>query len=147
LQEARVSRIQRQALVALPAERMFALVHDVGDYPKRFDWCERAEVLEENADWLVARLDVRLGGVAASFTTRNTFAAPHSIGLELVEGPFRDLAGEWRFIKLGPGACRVELDLRFDFAGSLIGSALAIGFRRFADRLVEDFVRAARESP
>ncbi len=141
-----MSRIHRQALVPLPAERMFAMVHDVGDYPKRFDWCDGAEVLEEQQAWLIARLDVRLGGVAASFTTRNTFVGPHSIQLELIEGPFRDLHGEWRFVPLGADACRVELDLHFDFAGSLIGSALAIGFRRFADRLVDDFVRAARSS-
>lgn len=141
-----MSRIHRQALVALPAARMFALVHDVADYPKRFDWCEGAEVLEASQDWLIARLDVRLSGVAASFTTRNTFAAPGSIRLELIEGPFRDLRGEWRFVPLDDEACRVELDLEFAFAGSLVGSALAIGFRRFADRLVEDFVRAARET-
>lgn len=125
---------------------MFALVHDVQDYPKRFDWCDDAEILEESKDWLTARLDVRLSGIAASFTTRNTFNEPDSIRLELIEGPFRDLKGEWRFIILGADACRVELDLEFAFAGSLIGSALAIGFRRFADHLVQDFVRAARES-
>ncbi len=141
-----MSRIHRQALVALPAARMFGLVHDVADYPMRFDWCEAAEVLQASGDWLVARLDVRLSGVAASFTTRNTFAAPRSISLELIEGPFRDLRGEWRFVPLSAEACRVELDLEFAFAGSLVGSALAIGFRRFADRLVEDFVRAAREA-
>jgi len=125
---------------------MFALVHDVADYPKRFDWCEAAEVLEASEDWLTARLDVRLSGIAVSFTTRNTFTAPGSIRLELIEGPFRDFRGEWRFVPLDDKACRVELDLEFAFAGSLVGSALAIGFRRFADRLVEDFVRAAREA-
>lgn len=142
-----MSRIHRQALVALPAARMFALVHDVADYPKRFDWCDEAEVLDAGGDWLIARLDVRLSGIAASFTTRNSFAVPDSIQLALIEGPFRDLKGEWRFIPLSVSACRVELDLEFAFAGSLIGSALAIGFRRFADRLVEDFVRAARDGP
>lgn len=125
---------------------MFALVHDIADYPKLFDWCDDARILEQADDWLIARLDVRLGGVAASFTTRNTFRQPHSIALALIEGPFRDLRGEWRFVELAADACRVELDLAFDFAGSLIGSALAIGFRRFADRLVDDFVRAARQT-
>lgn len=124
---------------------MFALVHGVADYPKLFDWCDDARILARTDDSVSARLDVRLGGVAASFTTCNTFREPHSIALALVEGPFRDLTGEWRFIELGSAACRVELDLDFDFAGSLVGSALAIGFRRFADRLVDDFVRAARQ--
>lgn len=125
---------------------MFALVHDIADYPKHFDWCENACVLEESGQALTGRLDVLLNGIPFSFTTRNTFSAPSRIQLELVEGPLRKLRGQWRFVALDPSACRVELDLEFAFAGSLVGSALALGFSGFANRLVEDFVRAARVS-
>ena len=123
---------------------MFALVNDVADYPKRFDWCEAAEVSADGPNQVIARMDVRFNGIGASFTTRNTADAPHSIRLELVEGPFRELRGEWRFVALRGGGCRIELDLDFDFAGNLLGSALALGFGRFADRLVDEFVNAAK---
>lgn len=124
---------------------MFALVNDVEAYPKLFDWCDGASVSSDVAGVQLARLSVRFSGVAASFTTRNLSDAPRWIRLELAEGPFRSLDGEWRFVPLAEDASRIELDLEFGFAGSLIGSALAIGFRGFADRLVEEFVRAARE--
>ncbi len=123
---------------------MFALVNDVAAYPKHFDWCDAASVSKDASGAVLAHLSVRFSGVAASFTTRNRAEAPGRIHLELVEGPFRRLDGEWRFIALAEDACRVELDLEFGFAGNLIGSALAIGFRSFADRLVQEFVRAAR---
>ena len=38
-------KIQRSALVEHSATRMFALVNDVAAYPRRFDWCEAAEIV------------------------------------------------------------------------------------------------------
>ena len=35
----------------------------------------------------------------------------------------------------------------FEMAGKLFGSALAMGFQRLADRMVEDFVREAMRTP
>ena len=42
--------ILRSALVEHAAARMFALVNDVAAYPRRFDWCREAQVLEQG-DW------------------------------------------------------------------------------------------------
>ena len=52
-----MTTIQRSALVEHSAARMFGLVNDVAAYPRRFDWCEKAEVLEQDAARLVARQD------------------------------------------------------------------------------------------
>ena len=35
--------------------------------------------------------------------------------------------------------------LDFEFAGRFVGSALALGFQGLADRMVDDFVRTARQ--
>jgi ribosome-associated toxin RatA of RatAB toxin-antitoxin module len=91
-------------------------------------------------------LTVRLAGVRLSFTTRNQVEPGRSIRLSLVEGPFSDLHGRWDFLPLAEDACRVSLVLDFELAGRLLGSAMASGFRGFADRLVDDFVRAARQT-
>ena len=61
--------ILRSALVEHAAARMFALVNDVAAYPRRFDWCREAQVLEQGDDRLVARLDLGLGGFHTWFTT------------------------------------------------------------------------------
>ncbi|MCK7593123.1 type II toxin-antitoxin system RatA family toxin [Pseudomarimonas salicorniae] len=141
-----MSRVERSALVRASAESMFGLVDDVDSYPRRFAWCDEGAVLERGEDWRVARLAVRLGGLRVSFTTRNQVEAGRSIRLKLVEGPFSDLHGHWDFVPLAENACRVSLMLDFELAGRFLGSALASGFRGFADRLVDDFVREARET-
>ena len=75
--------------------------------------------------------------------TRNTLQAPTRIDLMLVEGTFRKLSGGWHFHSLAEDACKVSLNLDFEVAGKLLGSALAIGFQGLADRMVDDFCREA----
>lgn len=123
---------------------MFGLVDDVSAYPRRFDWCEDAQVVEQNSSVRVARLDVRMSGLRSSFTTRNIVYPNERIEMTLVDGPFRAFAGTWLFTPLGESGSKVELRLDFEMAGKLVGSALAMGFQRLADRMVSDFVREAR---
>lgn len=139
-----MTTVQRSAIVPHPAAGMFDLVNDVSAYPDRFDWCEYADVLEHEGEVMVARLGLRLGAMRMEFTTRNQLRRPEAIDLSLVEGPFRDFGGGWRFLALGDEACKVELSLHFETAGKLVGSALAIGFKGLADHLVDDFCRVAR---
>ena len=139
-----MTHLAKSALVPVTPAAMFALVNDVRAYPKRFDWCTSAEVLESGEDFVVAELGLRMAGVHASFTTRNTLREPSWIRLELVEGPFSELKGSWTFEPLGDAGCKVSLVLDFAVAGSVVGSALAIGFGGIANRLVDDFVRVAK---
>jgi ribosome-associated toxin RatA of RatAB toxin-antitoxin module len=142
-----VTRIQRSALVARPAARMFALVADVERYPQRFRWCTGARVEPQADATVIARLDLRFAGVAASFATRNRNQPDSRIDLALVEGPFRSLGGAWTFAALGDAGCRIALQLDFEFAGRFVGSALASGFQGLADRMVDEFVRVAQAEP
>ncbi|NUO76760.1 MAG: type II toxin-antitoxin system RatA family toxin [Lysobacter sp.] len=135
--------IRRSALVEHSAARMYALVNDVAAYPRRFDWCDNAQVLETSEDHMVARLDLGLGALRTWFTTRNTLSPPHHIELKLVDGPFRQLGGRWEFHALDECACKVTLTLDFEPAVKLLGPAMAIGFQSLADRMVDDFVRVA----
>lgn len=142
-----MSRVERSALVRRSAQTLFELVDDVDGYARRFPWCEESIVLERGENWRLAKLTVRLAGIRVGFTTRNDVEAGQLIRLALVEGPFSNLHGQWSFAALAEDACRVSLALDFELAGRFLGSALASGFRGFADRLVDDFVREARKDP
>lgn len=137
-------RVQRQALVAWPPERMFALVADFERYPRHFDWCTSARVLSREGARVRAELGVRVAGISVSFTTENIESPPGRIDMGLLSGPFRQLGGHWSFVPVGELGTRVALDLEFEVGSGLVAGALAIGFRRVADRMVDDFCRAAR---
>lgn len=135
--------IRRSALVEHSAARMFALVNDVAAYPRRFEWCDGAQVIESSEQRMVARLDLGLGRLRTWFTTENTLSPPHHIDLKLVDGPFRSLSGRWEFHSLDESACKVTLTLTFEPTVRLLAPAMAIGFQSLADRMVDDFVRVA----
>ena len=135
--------IRRSAIVPFTPAQMFDLVNDVEAYPKRFGWCDAAEVLEREDNVLVARLDLKFAGLKQSFTTRNTTDRPHSLAMKFVEGPFRSLDGVFSFQALGDVGCKIALALDFDYAG-LGGSVLRMGFQQLANRMVDDFCDEAR---
>lgn len=136
-------KIQRSALVEHSVARMYALVDDIDAYPRRFDWCEAAEVIERDAARVLARLDLGLGGFRTWFTTENRLAPPHHIDMELRDGPFKRLTGRWQFHALDESACKVSLSLDFEPQSLLLAPALSLGMQALADRMVDDFVRVA----
>ena len=137
--------IRRSAIVHRTPAQMFDLVNDVAAYPRRFSWCAGARVLAREDGLLTAQLELRIGGFTQVFTTRNTLAPPQRIGMQLVEGPFRHLAGVWDFVALGDEGCRVSLALDFEYTG-LMAPVMRAGFQKLADRLVDEFCAEARRA-
>ena len=135
--------IHRSALVEHSAARMFDLVNDVAAYPRRFAWCEQAQVLEQDEGRLLARLDLGLGKLSTWFTTENRLERPHRIDMQLRDGPFRKLHGLWEFHALDESACKVSLHLEFEPQSRLLAPALLLGLQTLADRMVDDFIGVA----
>ena len=136
--------ITRSALVPHSAERMFALVNDIERYVEFLPWCTAASVHEESDRVVVAELEISRGGMRQRFTTRNALAPPERMTLELLEGPFNWFAGEWRFTPLGDDACKVELEMDFEYSGRIARTALAGLFAKAADEQVDAFCVRAR---
>jgi ribosome-associated toxin RatA of RatAB toxin-antitoxin module len=135
--------IIRSALVLFPADYMYRLVEDVAHYPEFLSWCTASRVIESSTDRQIASLEIAIAGLRQTFTTRNELVPGESIRMQLLEGPFQQLAGEWRFEPIGPAGSKVILQLGFEFSGNLLSSAFRHGFASVADRLVNDFSRRA----
>ncbi|MCM0610818.1 MAG: type II toxin-antitoxin system RatA family toxin [Ideonella sp. WA131b] len=132
-----------------PAE-MYALVTDVQRYPEFLPWCDRAELLQCHDDGVTARLGLHYMGVRHAFTTRNVQRAPERVAVQLVDGPFSRLEGEWLFRPLGRAgsgqqACKVEFELRYAFASRALEAVVSPVFDRIANTFVDSFVRRAED--
>ena len=138
-----MDRVQRSALVMHSAQSMYDLVNDVASYPQFMDGCQATEVLEQSDSQMVARLDLKNGGVKTSFMTRNRLQAPSVIEMNLEEGPFKNLKGVWSFKPLTPEACKVSLDLEFEFNNMAVGLAASKLFSTMANQLVDSLCRRA----
>ncbi len=136
-------RVERSVLVPYTAEQMFELVAAVRDYPSFLPWCAATHVRPRRDGRVDATIEIHYRGVRSRFTTCNDNRAPDSILMTLVDGPFRRLAGDWRFRPLREDACRVHLNLHYDFAPGLLGRAIAPVFESIAGSLVDSFSRRA----
>ena len=142
-----MKHVKKSVLLWYSPHEMYALVTGVADYPKFLPWCERAEVLDEAAGGMTARLHLAFAGIRHTFTTRNRQVADASVLLSLVDGPFSLLDGSWKFMPLGVGgaACKIEFELRYAFASLALEAVVSPVFDRIANTFVDSFVKRAAQ--
>ncbi|MCW8108191.1 type II toxin-antitoxin system RatA family toxin [Alteromonas ponticola] len=136
--------IQRSALVAYSAEAMFELVNDVESYPQFLPGCADSKVLDADEDKMRASLLVTKAGVKQWFTTHNILHPAKRIEMTLVDGPFKQLQGGWTFSALSESACKIELNLEFEFSNKLAEMAFGKVFSSLATSMVNAFIERAR---
>jgi ribosome-associated toxin RatA of RatAB toxin-antitoxin module len=135
--------VKKSVLVPYSAGEMFALVDQVEHYPQFLPWCGGAQAVATREDGKTARIDIDYHGVHAHFTTDNVNRAGESIVITLRDGPFRHLHGEWRFRTLAPDACKVELELAYEFTTHVLERVVGPVFSHIANTFVDAFVRRA----
>ena len=139
------THIQRSALLPYPAQALYDLVNDVEHYPDFLPWCSSVELIEKSDVLMRASLGVAKAGLSQHFVTRNTLVPGQSIEMNLEEGPFKQLHGLWVFKPLGEKACKISLDMTFDYAGPLVKATLGPLFNQAANTLVDAFCQLAKQ--
>ena len=135
--------INRSALVPYSAAQMYALVNQVEHYPEFVPWCVASDssMLTENEQR--ASLNFSKGAVRTAFTTLNTLTEGARVDMQLVDGPFKQLQGCWRFEDIADSGSSVSLELQFELSNRMLKFALEGLFKQITDRLVMAFVARA----
>ena len=97
---------------------------------------------------MTAEVGLAFAGLHQSFTTRNSHVPGREVHLKLVDGPFSNLDGIWKFAPVGePGdrACRVELHMSYGFSNFALQALVGPVFDTVASSLVEAFVKRAEQ--
>lgn len=137
--------VKRSALIAESPARMYGLVNDIERYPEFVPWCTAARVVSRKEGEVVATLAIKRGPLHSEFTTRNLLEPDKRVLMQFVSGPFRVLEGLWTFTPLGELGCRVELEMRFEFANRVAATLFEPLFENTAASLVDAFVKRARD--
>ena len=137
--------VRRSALIAHPAASTFDVIEQAEHYPEFLPWCASATILARDDNVVAARLTVDYRGLRFDLTTRNPKRRPHWLAVRLEKGPFRRFEGEWHVGTLGPEACKIEFELRYEFDSTLVGKLAEGVFGRIADTMVDAFARRAQE--
>jgi ribosome-associated toxin RatA of RatAB toxin-antitoxin module len=138
-----MNKVEKTVLVMHSAVQMYALVDAVEDYPKFLPWCGGVDLLERTETSTIATLHINYHGITQNFTTQNSKQFPHSMQINLKNGPFKHLDGDWRFIELRADACKIEFRLHYEFANSFLEKIIAPVFSHIAATFVDGFVAEA----
>jgi ribosome-associated toxin RatA of RatAB toxin-antitoxin module len=138
--------VKKSVLIWYSPQEMYLLVTGVTHYPEFLPWCDQARVVSSDDAGMTAEVGIAFSGIRQTFTTRNVHLTDRQVRIELVNGPFSHLDGEWNFLPLGDGAqraCKVELTLSYKFANATLGKLIGPVFDKIASSLVDAFVKRA----
>lgn len=124
---------------------MYALVEDFLAYPDFLPWCTGATLHFRDDETIEASLELQRSGIKKSFTTRNTLQPGVAMGIALVGGPFRHLAGGWQFEQLGEEGSKVSLELEFEFENRVTDALFGRYFESTCNSLIDSFTQRAHE--
>lgn len=136
--------VERSALMPYSAHEMFMLVNDVAHYSEFLPWCSGTEIISSNSDEMVAKVHIAKGPIKQYFVTKNTLVADKSITMDLQEGPFKYLKGEWTFEVLDENASKIMLAMDFDYSNVLLQATLGPLFNKAASTMVDVFCQRAK---
>ncbi len=140
-----MSVINQKSLVPYSAEQMYRLVNNYADYPQFVPGCVASRVVVEGQTQQIGELTISKAGISQTFSTRNTMIENRSIKMQLVDGPFKFLHGEWKFSELDDKCCEISFSLNFEFSNTLISLAFGKIFTHLTTRMVEAFKQRAKE--
>ena len=138
--------VSKSVLIWYSPQEMYVLVTDIDQYPQFLPWCDCARVIETDAAGMTAEIGIAFSGIRQTFTTRNEHIEGQRVLIDLVNGPFSKLEGEWNFLPLGDGtqrACKVELTLNYGFDNATLGRLVGPVFDKIARSMVDAFVKRA----
>lgn len=136
--------VERSAIVTYTAAQMFALVNDVARYPEFLPWCDGTRVEQSSETEMLATVKIDRGVLRTEFTTRNTLQKDARIHMQLVDGPFRKMTGQWRFEAIGGRGSQVHFRVEFEFRNRLMAAAFNPVFEAVCGSIVDAFALRAR---
>ena len=140
-----MNKIKRTAQIIYSPQQMFELVNSIEEYPRFLPWCHSSQVVSRTDNEVIASLEINWKGIHKNFTTRNRLYPHERMEIDLINGPLQHMEGIWHFQSLDMHACKVLLDLEFEFAGNFIDRFFQPVFQHIANTLVDAFCKRAAE--
>jgi coenzyme Q-binding protein COQ10 len=137
-----------QRVVPYTTSQLYALVADVGAYPRFLPWCVGARVRKNDGREMVADLTIGFKIFRETFCSRVTLNPPEgengpcSILVAYENGPFKYLKNSWLFAPHETG-CTVDFFVDFEFRNLVLQKAIGAVFGEAVHLMVGAFLKRA----
>ena len=138
-----MKRIHKQEDINIDISTIFDLINDVENYPNYLPWCTSTEVDRKSESLLIGKIFISKSFIKWNFSTKNQIEKNKSIKLELVDGPFDSLDGQWLFSPIDEHNTNVSLEISYKFKSSIIELSIEPIFTSIMNSILESFIQEA----
>ncbi|MCP4072226.1 MAG: type II toxin-antitoxin system RatA family toxin [Hyphomicrobiales bacterium] len=132
------------------ASEMYDLVADIERYPDFVPMCDQLVIRSRRGNGererIMADMSVAYKFIRESFTSQVTLdKSDLEIDVEYIDGPFRYLENQWRFVELDDNCCEIHFTIDYEFKSRALGLLLGSLFEKVFSKFTQAFEKRADE--
>ena len=136
-----------------PARDVFDIVADIESYPEFVPLCTETKVRrdgrQDGRESLMAEMEISFR-ITRFRTESKIVLDPGGLSIlisnvDAQSNPLKRMESRWLFSELGPGRCRIEFQVDFEFKSRTLEKLFGGAFRKVNERIVSAFVKRAEE--
>ena len=129
---------------------MFDLVSNIDEYKEFLPWCNDSKIIsrERFDEYEIVIADLEIGYDQFVYTYRSEVRLAEDksyINVKNLDGPFKYLTNEWKFVELEKNSCEVQFSIDFELNLSLLDILMKNFFNLAFQRMVSAFIERAKE--
>ena len=131
-------------------DQMFDLVADIDCYDEFLPWCNNSKIINTSieGDKKIVIADLEIGYDQFIYTYRSEvilFNDKSQIKVKNLDGPFKYLENNWRFVEINNNECEIYFDIDFELNISLLDILMKKFFDMAFQKMTEAFIERAKD--
>ena len=122
---------------------IFDLINNVDRYSSFLPWCSNSSILSNSSSEMTAEIEIAGKPITWKFKTKNNYKVNEIIRIKLVDGPFKNLEGYWKFNSIDDHNTSVSLFLEYEFNSKIIELSLKPIFAGIMSSILDSFISEA----
>ena len=122
---------------------IFDLINNVDRYSSFLPWCSNSSILSNSSSEMTAEIEIAGKPITWKFKTKNNYKVNEIIKIKLVDGPFKNLEGYWKFNSIDDHNTSVSLFLEYEFNSKIIELSLKPIFAGIMSSILDSFISEA----
>ena len=122
---------------------IFDLINNVDRYSSFLPWCSNSSILSNSSSEMTAEIEIAGKPITWKFKTKNNYKVNEIIKIKLVDGPFKNLEGYWKFNSIDDHNTSVSLFLEYEFNSKIIELSLKPIFTGIMSSILDSFISEA----
>ena len=136
--------------VSYTKDQMFDLVADIDRYDEFLPWCNNSKIINTSieGDKKIVIADLEIGYDQFIYTYRSEvilFNDKSQIKVKNLDGPFKYLENNWRFVEINDNDSKIYFDIDFELNISLLDILMKKFFDLAFQKMTQAFIERAND--